>query len=140
MCQCSHTTDTLRLIVANAELKLASSWKSRKPERIIPAIREIVEGSFGDMRPLRVCERSPHPLAKGRPHAAWRWVTRSGVATLLIEATGQWQSLAVSVISYAPGLQRKGVRVFRDETQNPKLLKGLVAAAIRQAKGAVQIT
>jgi hypothetical protein len=124
----------LQLVQADAERRLAAKLKSRQSSGIASAIQEIVEATLPDPGMPRTRVRRAHPVARGRPHRVWRWVTSDGLANLVCQALDDWKSIEVSAHVTFPGVTARTELVYRDVTSDPKHIGTLVDAAVRQLR------
>jgi hypothetical protein len=124
--------DIVRLVKADAERQLAGALKTRKNERIAAALQQIVESSMPRPRMPHTRVRRAHPAAEGRPHRVWRWVAGTGLVHLVAEALDDYQTIALTAYLTHPGLSGRRETLYRDVTDAPENVSGLVAAAVRQ--------
>jgi hypothetical protein len=124
--------DIVRLVKADAERQLAGALKTRKNERIAAALQQIVESSMPRPSMPHTRVRRAHPAAGGRPHRVWRWVAGTGLVHLVAEALDDYQTIALTAYLTHPGLSGRRETLYRDVTDAPENVSGLVAAAVRQ--------
>ena len=124
--------DIVRLVKADAERQLAGALKTRKNERIASALQQLVEASLPRPSMPHTRVRRAHPAAKGHPHRVWRWVAATGLVHLVAEALDDYETIALTAYLTHPGLSGRREMLYRDVTDQPGNVGGLVAAAVRQ--------
>ena len=121
-------------VVADAGYQLENAMARRNHVRIEEAIKQIVEASLPERRLMPEFRNDTVYRGTGGPHVAWKWVSATGMLTLLVRAPlNDWGRLVVSTFITYPGLSKRPKLLFSDQTDNPADLPLLVQMAVKHS-------